>query len=134
MTSRREFLQIGIATASALPLAAQAARAATFGAPTEAPAPPVPLYKVVYDARFPHGAAFARRVSELGVPVHAHRFSESCVNMVRGQPYWRDVGTVDAYWEANLDLTQVVPDLNMYDQDWPIWTCQEQLPPAQQPE
>jgi len=71
MTSRREFLQIGIATASALPLAAQAARAATFGAPTEAPAPPVPLYKVVYDARFPHGAAFARRVSELGVPVHA---------------------------------------------------------------
>jgi len=62
--------------------------------------------------------------------VHAHRFSESCVNMARGQPYWRDVGTVDAYWEANIDLTQVVPDLNMYDQDWPIWTCQEQLPPA----
>jgi glucose-1-phosphate adenylyltransferase len=63
-------------------------------------------------------------------PVHAHRFSDSCVNMARGLPYWRDVGTVDAYWEANLDLTQVVPDLNMYDQDWPIWTYQEQLPPA----
>jgi glucose-1-phosphate adenylyltransferase len=70
------------------------------------------------------------RLVKLGIPVHAHRFSESCVNMARGQPYWRDVGTVDAYWEANLDLTQVVPDLNMYDQDWPIWTCQEQLPPA----
>ena len=70
------------------------------------------------------------RLVKLGVPVHAHRFSESCVNMVRGLPYWRDVGTVDAYWEANLDLTQVVPELNMYDQDWPIWTCQEQLPPA----
>jgi glucose-1-phosphate adenylyltransferase len=70
------------------------------------------------------------RLVKLGVAVHAHRFSESCVNMARGQPYWRDVGTVDAYWEANIDLTQVVPDLNMYDQDWPIWTCQEQLPPA----
>jgi len=70
------------------------------------------------------------RLVKLGVAVHAHRFSESCVNMARGLPYWRDVGTVDAYWEANLDLTQVVPDLNMYDQAWPIWTCQEQLPPA----
>jgi glucose-1-phosphate adenylyltransferase len=70
------------------------------------------------------------RLVRLGVAVHAHRFSESCVNMARGLPYWRDVGTVDAYWEANLDLTQVVPDLNMYDQDWPIWTYQEQLPPA----
>jgi len=70
------------------------------------------------------------RLVKLGVAVHAHHFSESCVNMARGQPYWRDVGTVDAYWEANLDLTQVVPDLNMYDQDWPIWTSQEQLPPA----
>jgi len=70
------------------------------------------------------------RLVKLGVAVHAHRFSESCVNMARGLPYWRDVGTVDAYWEANLDLTQVIPDLNMYDQAWPIWTCQEQLPPA----
>lgn len=62
--------------------------------------------------------------------VHAHRFVDSCVNMVSGVPYWRDVGTVDAYWEANLDLTHVTPDLNLYDQDWPIWTHQEQLPPA----
>ena len=44
--------------------------------------------------------------------------------------YWRDVGTVDAYWEANIDLIHVTPELNLYDQDWPIWTYQEQLPPA----
>ncbi len=62
--------------------------------------------------------------------VFAHRFIDSCVNMASGVPYWRDVGTVDAYWAANLDLTHVTPDLNLYDQDWPIWTHQEQLPPA----
>lgn len=62
--------------------------------------------------------------------VFAHRFFDSCVNMTSGVPYWRDVGTVDAYWEANLDLTQVTPELNLYDEDWPIWTYQEQLPPA----
>ncbi len=62
--------------------------------------------------------------------VFAHRFFDSCVNMVSGVPYWRDVGTVDAYWEANLDLTHVTPELNLYDEDWPIWTHQEQLPPA----
>jgi glucose-1-phosphate adenylyltransferase len=62
--------------------------------------------------------------------VFAHRFHDSCVNMVGGIPYWRDVGTVDAYFEANLDLTQVTPDLNLYDEDWPIWTYQEQLPSA----
>jgi glucose-1-phosphate adenylyltransferase len=50
--------------------------------------------------------------------------------MVSGIPYWRDVGTVDSYWEANLGLTHVTPDLNLYDEDWPIWTHQEQLPPA----
>lgn len=62
--------------------------------------------------------------------VFAHRFADSCVNMASGVPYWRDVGTIDAYWEANLDLTSVTPDLNLYDEDWPIWTHQEQLPPA----
>ena len=46
------------------------------------------------------------------------------------RPYWRDVGTVDAYWEANIDLARVTPELNLYEQDWPIWTFQEQLPPA----
>lgn len=50
--------------------------------------------------------------------------------MASGVPYWRDVGTVDAYWAANFDLTTVTPDLNLYDEDWPIWTHQEQLPPA----
>ncbi|MDX8408942.1 MAG: glucose-1-phosphate adenylyltransferase [Mariprofundales bacterium] len=44
--------------------------------------------------------------------------------------YWRDVGTIDAYWDANMDLVHVTPELNMYDTEWPIWTHQEQLPPA----
>jgi glucose-1-phosphate adenylyltransferase len=63
--------------------------------------------------------------------VYAHSFSDSCVDAsdIR-KPYWRDVGTVDAYWEANIELTKVTPELNMYDEDWPIWTHQEQLPPA----
>lgn len=65
-----------------------------------------------------------------GARVYAHRFADSCVNMNDERPYWRDVGTVDAYWEANLELTRVTPDLNLYDADWPIWTYQEQLPPA----
>jgi glucose-1-phosphate adenylyltransferase len=46
------------------------------------------------------------------------------------QAYWRDVGTVDAYWEANMELIGVTPELNLYDQDWPIWTNQGQWPPA----
>lgn len=62
--------------------------------------------------------------------VYAHRFQHSCVNMASGIPYWRDVGTIDAYWEANIDLVSVMPQLNLYDVDWPIWTHQEQLPPA----
>jgi glucose-1-phosphate adenylyltransferase len=47
-----------------------------------------------------------------------------------GQAYWRDVGTVDAYWRANMELIGITPELNLYDEDWPIWTHQEQLPPA----
>ncbi|HSA70407.1 MAG TPA: glucose-1-phosphate adenylyltransferase [Burkholderiales bacterium] len=62
--------------------------------------------------------------------VFAHRFAASCVDMPRGEPYWRDVGTLDAYWEANMELAKVTPDLNLYDRDWPVWTYQEQLPPA----
>jgi glucose-1-phosphate adenylyltransferase len=46
------------------------------------------------------------------------------------QAYWRDVGTIDAYWEANMELIGITPELNLYDDDWPIWTYQEQLPPA----
>ncbi|MCL2296909.1 MAG: glucose-1-phosphate adenylyltransferase [Proteobacteria bacterium] len=64
--------------------------------------------------------------------VFAHRFADSCVGgTCSGQnPYWRDVGTIDAYWEANMEMTKVTPELNLYDRDWPIWTYQEQLPPA----
>ena len=63
--------------------------------------------------------------------VYAHRFVDSCVGLgAEGKPYWRDVGTVDAYWKANIELTDLVPELNLYDHAWPIWTHQEQLPPA----
>jgi glucose-1-phosphate adenylyltransferase len=63
--------------------------------------------------------------------VIAHRFQRSCVFSHEGaEPYWRDAGTIDAYWEANIDLTRVNPALNLYDADWPIFTYQEQLPPA----
>jgi len=67
---------------------------------------------------------------ERGYRVLAHRFARSCVNMVGDRPYWRDVGTIDAYWEANLDLVHVTPELNLYDETWPLWSYQEQLPPA----
>jgi glucose-1-phosphate adenylyltransferase len=61
----------------------------------------------------------------------AHPFGMSCVKSSFEAPaYWRDVGTVEAYWAANLDLTNTIPELDMYDRDWPIWTYQEQLPPA----
>ncbi len=61
----------------------------------------------------------------------AHRFSESCVRGAEEpQAYWRDVGTVDAYWEANVDLTDVVPQLDLYDHAWPLWTYSEVTPPA----
>jgi glucose-1-phosphate adenylyltransferase len=62
--------------------------------------------------------------------VFAHHFDSSCVGEPNVAPYWRDVGTVDAYWEANMEMTRVVPDLNLYDKNWPIWTYQVQLPPA----
>jgi glucose-1-phosphate adenylyltransferase len=61
----------------------------------------------------------------------AHQFNQSCVRS--GQEhnaYWRDVGTVDAYWSANIDLTDVVPELDLYDREWPIWTYSELTPPA----
>jgi glucose-1-phosphate adenylyltransferase len=61
--------------------------------------------------------------------VQAHRFTDSCVGQ-NNNYYWRDVGTIDAYWEANMELTKVIPELNLYDREWPIWTYQEQLPPA----
>jgi len=61
----------------------------------------------------------------------AHPFDQSCVIAAAGgDPYWRDVGTIDAYWDANIDLTATVPLLDLYDTRWPIWTYQPQLPPA----
>jgi glucose-1-phosphate adenylyltransferase len=61
----------------------------------------------------------------------AHPFSLSCVPASGGdETYWRDVGTIDAYWDANIDLTATVPHLDLYDKRWPIWTYQAQLPPA----
>jgi glucose-1-phosphate adenylyltransferase len=61
----------------------------------------------------------------------AHRFEDSCVRSgAEARPYWRDVGTVDAYWQANVDLTDLIPDLDLYDRAWPIWTHAEATPPA----
>ena len=61
----------------------------------------------------------------------AHRFDTSCVRHEPGAPaYWRDVGTVDAYWKANIDLTSFTPELDLWDRDWPIWTYAESVPPA----
>ena len=61
----------------------------------------------------------------------AHQFSESCVKSgLETEPYWRDVGTIDAFWQANIDLTDFVPKLDLYDQSWPIWTYAEIVPPA----
>ncbi|MBF0268468.1 MAG: glucose-1-phosphate adenylyltransferase [Alphaproteobacteria bacterium] len=62
--------------------------------------------------------------------VVAHFFRDSCVIDAVREPYWRDVGTLDAYWDANIDLTTVTPALNLYDTSWPIWTYQAQLPSA----
>ena len=60
----------------------------------------------------------------------AHRFSTSCIRGEReSEPYWRDVGTVDAYWQANIDLTHVIPPLDIYDTSWPLWTYSEVTPP-----
>ncbi len=63
--------------------------------------------------------------------VFAYRFRDAQKGQGEGQQaYWRDVGTVDAFWDANMELISVGPQLNMYDKNWPIWTYQEQLPPA----
>ncbi len=94
------------------------------------------LYEqLIRDADDPHSSHdFGKDLIPYMVPryrVFAQSFERSCVGMGNGkEPYWRDVGTIDAYWEANMELTKVIPDLNMYDQEWPIWTHQEQLPPA----
>ncbi|WP_353472163.1 glucose-1-phosphate adenylyltransferase [Salipiger sp. H15] len=60
----------------------------------------------------------------------AHRFEDSCVREPGKPAYWRDVGTVDAFWRANIDLTNFDPELDLWDTDWPIWTYAEVVPPA----
>ena len=61
----------------------------------------------------------------------AHKFSDSCVKSgLEQEPYWRDVGTIDAFWQANIDLTDFIPKLDLYDNAWPIWTYAESVPPA----
>jgi glucose-1-phosphate adenylyltransferase len=61
----------------------------------------------------------------------AHHFADSCVRSGgETQSYWRDVGSIDAYWEANIDLTDVIPQLDLYDRSWPLWTYAEITPPA----
>lgn len=62
-----------------------------------------------------------------GDAAYAYRFTD---NVSSGTGYWRDVGTLDGYWSANLELIGVTPELNLYDRSWPIWTYQEQAPPA----
>jgi glucose-1-phosphate adenylyltransferase len=60
----------------------------------------------------------------------AHRFDDSCVRAKGAPSYWRDVGTLDAFWAANIDLTDFTPELDLWDKSWPIWTYSESVPPA----
>ena len=60
----------------------------------------------------------------------AHRFDESCVRAEGAPAYWKDVGTVDAFWQANIDMTDFTPELDLWDRQWPIWTYSESVPPA----
>ena len=60
----------------------------------------------------------------------AHRFDDSCVRAEGAPSYWRDVGTIDAFWQANIDLTDFTPELDLWDRQWPIWTYSEMAPPA----
>ena len=95
---------------------------------------------------FNTGFLYEQLIKDADTPGSSHDFGKdiipAVVNRYRvmsypfrgvgpGRPaYWRDVGTVDAFWEANIDLTRVTPELDLYDASWPIWTYQEQLPPA----
>ena len=86
--------------------------------------------RLIADADDPHSTHdFGGDIVPYCVPryrVHAYRFRDA----TGGRAYWRDVGTLDSYWEANMELVDVVPELNLYDRYWPILTDQAQLPPA----
>jgi glucose-1-phosphate adenylyltransferase len=95
---------------------------------------------------FNRGFLFEQLVRDADIPQSTHDFGKDIIPSVikkyrvltypfrdpetGKQAYWRDVGTIDAFWEANLELIGVTPELNLYDKSWPIWTYQEQLPPA----
>ena len=83
------------------------------------------------DAEDPHSAHdFGKNIIPQAIEnlrVFAYPFEDV---RSKAQHYWRDVGTIDAYYEANMELVRVSPELNIYDEQWPIWTYQEQLPPA----
>ncbi len=95
---------------------------------------------------FNTGFLFEQLIKDADKPYSSHDFGHDIIpsvidkyrvfaypfrDMETGQQaYWRDVGTVDAYWQANQELIGVTPELNLYDEDWPVWTYQEQLPPA----
>jgi glucose-1-phosphate adenylyltransferase len=87
--------------------------------------------RLAHDAGNPASARdFAKDIIPASISssrVYAYRF----LDVTSGRrAYWRDVGTVDAFWQANLELADAVPELNLYDDEWPIWTYQEQRPPA----
>jgi glucose-1-phosphate adenylyltransferase len=95
---------------------------------------------------FNKGFLFEQLIKDADMPGSSHDFGKDIIPDVISnyrimaypfrdpetgtQAYWRDVGTVDAFWQANLELIGVTPELNLYDKKWPIWTYQEQLPPA----
>jgi glucose-1-phosphate adenylyltransferase len=95
---------------------------------------------------FNQGFLFEQLIKDADTKESSHDFGKDIIPAVIGkyrvmaypfrdlktskQAYWRDVGTVDAFWEANLELVEVTPELSLYDNSWPIWTYQEQLPPA----
>jgi len=82
------------------------------------------------DSRHDFGGDLIPHIVKNGKAV-AHRFSQSCVRVSSDAPaYWRDVGTVDAFWKANIDLTDFAPELDLWDRHWPIWTYSEIMPPA----
>jgi len=91
--------------------------------------------------------ALAQRLAEdAGIATSSHDFGKDVINRMVGNdrvfafpfelgnrnpvPYWRDVGTLDAYWEAHMDLVAITPEFNLYDREWPIHTCHEPWPPA----
>jgi glucose-1-phosphate adenylyltransferase len=75
------------------------------------------------------GSDLIPHVVETGKAI-AHRFDQSCVRDEAAPVYWKDVGTIDAFWQAHVDLTGFTPELDLWDKDWPIWTYNEAVPPA----